>query len=237
MLSVFYVNINHFIIKLRQFLYRPYVVFCCTNSSPALTCGCVCACVWFVRSVKQQLVNSRVSCSTLSLPRGSVSQQIWSFLVKRTGLGAVWECLQVAFLHLPQENDTLPAFYSSTLFPLDVFSFPSSWPGCERFTCSLRIHTTVCPSIHPSVRPGLCSLTRVWFQAESTPCKTSRSQRLHRGSREGRGGAWPGFILGRLLCSWVSSGLGGPWAPRRDGWADPLTDDCVSPQAQRHGSQ
>lgn len=111
---------------------------------------------------------------------------------------------------LPQENDTLPAFYSSTLFPLDVFSFPSSWPGCERFTCTLRIHTTVCPSIHPSVRPGLCSLTRVWFQAESTPCKTSRSQRLHWGSREGRGGAWPGFILGRLLCSWASRGLGAP---------------------------
>lgn len=128
-----------------------------------------------------------------------------------------------------------PLFFSSC--PCGCLLVPSTRPGCVRFDCSPRIHLTVCRSIYLSVHPGLCSLTRVWFQAESTPCKTSRSQRLRRGSREGRGGARPGFIPGRVQCSGVRSGPGGPWARWRDGWVDPLTDDCVSPEAERHRSQ
>ena len=138
--------------------------------------------------------------------------------------------------HLPQENDTLPAPIHLRLSPwTSPCSLKLSW--MRPFFCAPRIHLTVPPSIYLSVHPGLCSLTRVWFQAESTPCKTSRSQRLHGGSREGRGGARPGFIPGRVQCSGVRSGPGGPRARWRDGWVDPLTDDCVSPEAERHRSQ
>ena len=129
------------------------------------------------------------------------------------------------------------SLYSSSHVPVDVFLFPQ--PGLDASVPLLPTYPPHCLSIHLSVCPSgpACSLTRVWFQAESTPCKTSRSQRLRGGSREGRGGARPGFIPGRVQRFGVRSGPGGPWAWRRDGWVDPLTDDCVSPEAPRHRSQ
>lgn len=127
------------------------------------------------------------------------------------------------------------SLYSSPLLPVDFLLFPQ--PGLDVSVHLLPTYLHHCLSIHPSVCPGLCSLTRVWFQAELTPCKTSRSQRLHGGSREGRGGTRPGFIPGWVQCSGVRSGPGGLWAWWRDGWVDPLTDDCVSPGAERHRSQ
>lgn len=44
---------------------------------------------------------------------------------------------------------------------------------------------------------------------------------------------WPGFIPGRVQCSRVRSGPGGPWARWKDAWVDLLPDDCVPPEAEQ----
>lgn len=191
-------------------------------------------------SQKQQLVNRGVSCSTLSLAphRFFFSFLFWSKprYSKCIRLDQVWESCRITF---PTSHRRMTHF--QTLFmptcPCGHLLCSLNLVWMRQFICSPRIHPTACRSIYLSLCLGLCSLTRVWFQAESTPCKTSRSQRLRGGSREGRGGARPGFIPGRVQCSGVRSGPWRPWARRRDGWVDLLTDDCVSPEAGRHRSQ
>lgn len=146
---------------------------------------------------------------------------------------SLWESCEVL---TPQEYDPA-SLHDFILF----FIFLSLWtPSC----CSahpLLTYPPDCRSIYLSGNPGMCSLTRVWFQAESTPCKTSRSQRLLGGSGEGRGGVWPGFILGRVQCSGVRSGPEGPGHDgRMNGWIHwlmivfPRRQSDRSQQQQRH---